>query len=260
MKIKKISTYRPHFIAFLDILGFKELVKSHGFNEIRDVFSHIGIDEKNISLSMSRAADEEDDLLKNYNCALKLCKIRIMSDSIVVAAPSRYVESLAVVLDVCNNIQENLYECNEPVFLRGAVAEGEVYFSDEVMFGQGLIDAYLAQENISVYPRIIVSEEVLAKGKASVDEFGAYGYGGLSVDSDGYHYINTMGNWLLLANCGISIRDTYKYKKLKRYIEKTLSGYPDNRVREKYLWLQAELERAADTSEKTRVLYERSVQ
>lgn len=52
-----------------------------------------------------------------------------------------------------------------------------------------------------------------------------------------------MGNWLLLANCGSSIMDTEKYIKLKGYIDKTLSGYPDTRVREKYLWLLAELEK-----------------
>lgn len=253
MKLRLTSNYTPSYIAFLDILGFKAFVGTHGFRQIKDVYEHLVINEKTAPLAMSRAAGEEDEQLLRYNRALERCKIRIMSDSIVVAAPSNIKESLAVVLDVCNNLQEALYECEEPIFLRGAVAEGDFYVSDQVMFGQGLIDAYLAQENISVCPRIIVSEQVLSKGVASIDDMGAFGYSGLSQDKDGYHYINTMGNWLLQANCGMPIRQTEKYKKLKEYIERVLAGYPDNRVREKYLWLQEELERTANTAEKNRL-------
>lgn len=245
------ADYTPSYIAFLDILGFKMFVKNHGFIQIREIFDHIGLDEKLVSGSMIRS-EKEDQRLRRYNQALKQCKIRIMSDSIVIAAPSRYEESLAVVMDLCNNIQGSLYECEVPVFLRGAIAEGEFYCSSQVMFGQGLIDAYLAQENISVFPRIIIADKVLDKGVLFVDDLGGYGYEGLPQDKDGYHYINTLGNWLLLANCGIPIRDGVKYKKLYQYINSVLSDYSENKLKQKYLWLQSELERAADTAERAR--------
>lgn len=259
MKIRLTSNYTPSFIAFLDILGFKDFVSHHGFKQIKDIFDHIEFDEKSIATAMSRAADEDDETLTRYNKSLNRCNLRIMSDSIIVAAPSNYKESLAVVLDICNNLQESLYECDEPIFLRGAVAEGDFYKSDRVMFGQGLIDAYLAQENVSVYPRIIISDEVLEKGIPSVDDLGAYGYESFPKDKDGYHYINTLGNWLLLANCGIPIRKGEKYQKMNVYISKMLSGYHDIRVREKYLWLADELERVAETAEEARVRYEQSL-
>lgn len=249
------SDYTPSYVAFLDILGFKAFVKNYGFDQIKNIFEHIGLDQKSAFVAMTRAVNKEDWRLQRYNKALKQCKIRIMSDSIVIAASSRYKESLAVVLDLCNNIQENLYECKVPVFLRGAIAEGEFYSSEQVMFGQGLIDAYLAQENISVFPRIIIADKVLDKGVPFVDDLGGYGYEGLPQDKDGYHYINTLGHWLLLGNCGIPIRDGEKYQRLYRYIRSVLSGYPENRLRQKYLWLQSELERVADTAEAARLEY-----
>lgn len=167
------ADYTPSYIAFLDILGFKMFVKNHGFIQIREIFEHIGLDEKLVSGSMIRSE-------------------------------------------------------------------------------KGLIDAYLAQENISVFPRIIIADKVLDKGVLFVDDLGGYGYEGLPQDKDGYHYINTLGNWLLLANCGIPIRDGVKYKKLYQYINSVLSDYSENKLRQKYLWLQSELERAADTAERAR--------
>lgn len=259
-KIILTSTFKPSYVAFLDILGFKEFVKSHGFKQIKEIFDRITIDEKTAPIAMTRATNDDDGVLTRYNRAIRQCRIRIMSDSIVIAAPSKFKESLAVVLDACNDIQEALYECTEPIFLRGAVAEGDFYISNDVMFGQGLVDAYLAQENISIYPRIIVSEDVLRSGIPSVDDLGASGYGGFSKDSDGYYYINTMGNWLLLANCGRQINWTEKYDKLKSYIHKVLSGYPDNRLRKKYLWLQAELERTVKSAEAAREVYGQATQ
>lgn len=75
-------------------------------------------------------------------------------------------------------------------FFRGAVAKGDFYCSAQVTFGEGLIDAYLAQENMSIYPRIIISDEVLKFGSPSVDDeedlYGATGYEGLCIDKDGY--------------------------------------------------------------------------
>ena len=42
------------------------------------------------------------------------------------------------------------------------------------------------------------------------------------------------------------------HKKLYQYINSVLSDYSENKLRQKYLWLQSELERAADTAERAR--------
>lgn len=199
-----------------------------------------------------------DEELLNYNCALKQTQIRIMSDSIVVSVEAQHREALAVTIDICNCIQEMLYEYQEdftePILLRGAIVRGDIYINEDMMFGQGLIDAYLAQERIAIYPRIIISESVIRSGKCKVGEWGGFGANGFAIDKrDQYKYIDTLGNWLLMANCGISIREGDKYKGMKSYIDKMLDDFTEERIREKYLWLKEDLERAANVAERARL-------
>ncbi len=122
------------------------------------------------------------------------------------------------------------------------------------MFGQGLIDAYLAQEKIAVYPRIIISDRVIREGVCKIHEYGGFGANGFVVDQrDQYSYIDTLGNWILDGNCGLEIRQRDKYKGIKLHIDNMLAGFADSRIREKYLWLRDDLERAADAAEQTRI-------
>lgn len=119
--LNKSSDYTQSYIVFLDIRGFKNFVKKHGFKQIKELYNHICPDEKSVPIAMTRATnpDDADEILLRYNRALSNRKIRIMSDGIVVAAPCCYKDSLAVVLDVCNNHQESLYECDEWIFFEG---------------------------------------------------------------------------------------------------------------------------------------------
>lgn len=71
----------------------------------------------------------EGEGYKRYNESLEETKIHIMLDSIVVATPSWHPESLAVLVDICNNIQELLFNLDAPILLRGAIAVGDFYLN-----------------------------------------------------------------------------------------------------------------------------------
>ena len=110
-----------------------------------------------------------------------------MSDSIVVSVPCESREALAVIIDICKEIQLMLYALDEPVFLRGAIAIGQFYLNQDVMFGQAMVDAYLAQEKYSIYPRIIIADSILNNGIVSVDPLNDFDFNGLAEDeNDGY--------------------------------------------------------------------------
>lgn len=91
-----MRTYKKHIVAFLDILGFKNMINTKAFDDIRDIFRSI-IPQEDLSFALGRAADDSD------------------------------------------------YDLNPPVFLRGAVAEGDFYLDENLIFGKALVDAYLAQ-------------------------------------------------------------------------------------------------------------------
>lgn len=231
-----MEAYRKCIIAFLDILGFKSMINTKAFEEIREIFETV-IPENDFCLALGRAAYDTDEELIRYNEVLKQTKKHIMSDSIIIAAPSGYPEALAVVIDICDVIQEQLYDLDEPVFLRGAIAEGDFYLDEQLIFGKGLVEAYIAQENYAVYPRIIISDAVVEGKCVSVE-----GQDCLPRDEDGYFYLDTLERYFH-CNTLKELNNNENYKRIKSCIDRNLNGYAEQRVRAKYLWLRKELER-----------------
>lgn len=231
-----MNYYEINVIAFLDILGFKNLINTEDFDKIREVFQSI-ISDKDAGTALFRATGG-DASLEQYNEVLEVTKIHVMSDSIIVAAPYKYNEALAVVIDICCCIQETLYEFDNPIFLRGAITRGNFFLDNNIIFGKGLVDAYVAQENYAICPRIIISPEIVEDMIASVEN----DYKGLPIDKDGYYYIDTLERYIHcdtkeeLANCE-------RYLKMQNCVQEKLRGYADSRIREKYIWLQKELGR-----------------
>lgn len=231
-----MKTYETYVIAFLDILGFKNLINTADFDKIIEIFQSI-ISDKEAEIALHRATDG-DESLERYNKFLTSTKIRLMSDSIIVAAPFKDKEALAVVIDICSCIQESLYDFDKPIFLRGAVAAGDIFFDDNVVFGKGLVDAYLAQENYAIYPRIIITPEIVEGMIVSMDKENE----GLPMDKDGYYYIDTLERYFH-CNTKEELLNCQRYLKIKQCVREQLKGYADSRVRDKYIWIQKELDR-----------------
>lgn len=231
-----MNSYEINIIAFLDILGFKNLINTKEFNNIKEMFQAI-ISDKEAGIVLFKATGG-DVSLERYNAVLEATKIHLMSDSIIVAAPYKCKEALAVVIDICCCIQESLYEFEFPIFLRGAITRGEFFLDNNVIFGKGLVDAYIAQENYAVYPRIILSAEIVDDMIVSVND----DYKGLPVDTDGYYYIDTLERYI---NCDTreELLNCERYIRMKNCVQGQLKGYTDSRIREKYIWLKKELQK-----------------
>lgn len=273
------NRYEEHFIAFLDILGFKKIIESSEFEDVANIFKAIinGDSKKQLLDNLSvykrttnEPEDEKNRIIQNYTDAIEKATIYIMSDSIIIATPALYSESLAVVSDLCHVIQTQLLKMQNPILLRGAIAKGEFYIgkdayndssgslqNDEsnnvLVFGKGLVDAYLAQEKYAVVPRVIVSKNVQEGNKVSL-----YLNTNLSTDKDdGYDYLPTIGVFLTSAideefantdNRDVSYYEnlytgTDEYKKLKLLIDTELAAYKDLSIRKKYVWLDNEMNR-----------------
>lgn len=231
--------YTNSIVAFLDILGFKNTINTKAFDQIRDIFLTIA-PLKEAEIPLKRAAGESDNVLLQYNESLEKAKVHVMSDSLVVSVPNEYPEALAVVIDICTIVQETLYSMDEPIFLRGAIAEGDFYNDENMTFGKALVEAYWAEEHYAKYPRIIVSDALLEGKCVSVASQEVL----LRDEEDGYCYLNTLEKYL-----GIGFADAVlileKYQKMKDYIDQELKGYKDPSIREKYIWLRKELARIA---------------
>ena len=233
-----MHSYKEHIVAFMDILGFKNIINTEDFENIRQMFLEI-IPKENEELALIRAADPADPkdapLIKYNKILQEDRKIHIMSDSIVVAAPCQLPQALAVVIDTCMMVQQKLFELEKPIFLRGAVAKGDFYSNGSIIFGKALVDAYIAQEYYAEYPRIIVSDDVQNGMDMSLIREGH-----LCKDEDGYWYINALEDYINYPYWN-GTENNPTYTKLRTYIDRQLSGYTDRGIRNKYLWLDKQL-------------------
>lgn len=133
------------YIAFVDILGFKDFVAS---NES----SH---PEKVISL-LSSLKDKESSVNSNvYND----CIVSVISDSIIISCDKGALDSAFQVtfclLEIAHDLLKN------GLFFRGAITQGNIIHNLEknIIAGTGYVKSYLIESQEAVYPRIILDTD-----------------------------------------------------------------------------------------------------
>lgn len=123
------------FVAFLDIMGFKERVARTNHNKLlaqltkfnKDITGYIG---------------------KYQNTEIQLSQF---SDSIVLFSNDITPKSLKTLAEVSRGIMQTAIKSQIPI--KGAIAQGQITcdIPKQLFFGQALIDAYLLEENIHYY-------------------------------------------------------------------------------------------------------------
>ena len=134
---------KQHYVAFLDILGFSEMVSSDSMG------------------------DDQNNLLKLYRCHQSLskifrnhpdCTITQFSDSVVIAKPYDAADFQWFIKSVAE-YQRMLLD--EHFLCRGGIAVNKHYSVNSFTFSAGLITAYKVESKLARYPRVVISQEVL---------------------------------------------------------------------------------------------------
>lgn len=128
------------YVAFLDVLGFKELVRTKGeklnryFTTIENALIDIQSDKKEITS-------------------------QLVSDSTILACDFNS-QNLKLLLKAVQTIQARC--AIENIWIRGAITIGDIYFNRElnIVVGNGLSDAYIL-ESQEKFPRVIVDPKIL---------------------------------------------------------------------------------------------------
>lgn len=220
--------YKECYIAFLDLLGFKNLIedKEKSCEDIAELFDEI--DKESIVTIV-----EENRPLMDF---AKLKK-KIMSDSICLYVDSSVNNSLAGLVAACNHLQVRMLCRKRPILIRGSITKGEIYAEGDITFGPGVSKAYLLEEKTAKYPRIILTKELMdewksydSHGKKTVD---VYTYR----DFDAFYAID----YLLLFYYW------YRGKKPWENFENVVKGILDKEtnpsIREKYLYIERDIPR-----------------
>lgn len=123
---------KERFLLYMDIMGFKDRVSRE---------EHSKILENLESLSKVIMQSSQDN---NLDCM-------IFSDSIVVFSNNNENESFRIITNIAKDILNKSLELGFPI--KGAISMGNmtVNLSNQLIFGQPLIDAYLLEENLYFY-------------------------------------------------------------------------------------------------------------
>lgn len=201
-KLRDIN-YEERYVAFLDVLGFKDLVKSNKNDKI------------NLYL---KTIEKAIDFLKKVKIKnnLELGYI-VISDSIIISVKKSTItnENIEILKHLCIAIGflQSILACND-IWLRGAISSGEAYFNDEKhqVIGKAYIDAYLLEEKQVSNPQVILDNKIIKELNANNS-------------NDLIDLINNKYNgYLKFNNCGKTI--LYNWKK-ENYIEKDFPLFID---------------------------------
>lgn len=150
---------KNYVMAYFDILGYKDIVLNDKIAE-----------DKLIAIIYRTT----ENLLKVKNLQSNLeIKTYFFSDNCVICCEKmndiEFVEEVAFLIFVIQIIQRDLL-CSFGILIRGAILEGNLYLAENFIYGKGIIEAYNIENNVAVYPRIIVSTELMKNTFSKIKE------------------------------------------------------------------------------------------
>ena len=223
--ISKSTTYDERFVAFIDILGFKSLIEETITNDakyqyIQGVLNHIS----------SVQYENYHGIFSEYGV---FKEVSVFSDSIVISYPKELSIGCGLfhlLIDV-THLCLDLLEAN--ILVRGGITYGKMYHSEKVCFGPAMIRAYEMEENLAVYPRIIVEQNAILTAFLHMPEEDHYYINNLLSNNGDYYYLD------FLSQCS-EFDDEESYiiymKKVKYFIETQLKMNHDPKISQKYIW------------------------
>lgn len=183
--------YRPCMLSYMDILGFKNLVERSSPQQIKKILHRFREEAK--------PDEKPSHPIHFFN----------FSDTNIRATPLDEPEELKspsglLFFELLNLAIIQIRLIDEGVLLRGSLTVGNLYFAENLIFGDALIRGYYLESEIAVYPRIAVDPELIKMYRETpilrndihdyeTDKKYVEGY--LRKDVDGVYYIDYAGGF-----------------------------------------------------------------
>src|ERR1700686_5154106 len=161
LKMKSKPLFKNRFVAFVDILGFQEIVQRmettpklfdtvrHALRTIRDQSNAFGeYRAEKREVSKKRAARGKESSRPTDIAMTAFSDCYVVSESEDVWRVLAGVQALGTRL------------LSQGILCRGGIVRGPAYHRNDILFGQAIVDAYKLEKDVAKYPRILVTEEV----------------------------------------------------------------------------------------------------
>ena len=208
--------YQERMVAFVDILGFKELVM-----ERKNIPIIAGI------LTALTGSKDHDKQTSQFGI-----RTAVISDTIILS--SEDTKNIPKFLNAVNALL--MFMAVNNILARGAISIGGLYHDENIVFGPALVTAYLLEKEKANYPRVIFDERTISQFSSDVNQR-------IRTADDGVAYYDFLGDLQKQRDrnqCAAKALDH-----IKSVCEHYLSGNVEinSHVKGKYIWLNDELKR-----------------
>lgn len=217
--------YTQYYVAFLDILGFKNLVNNTNYPCAEIINIYDLVQDSHATFFEGEAEDIGASV-----------RMKIMSDSICLYIKTSFPNALFYLIAYCTAFQFDLL-LEKGLLLRGAITSGNMYAKDDIIFGPALTEAYLLEEKNARVPRIIIRKETLDEGIVGIDKDSLKMIQQCTFRDDDAFY--TLNYFLLLAHA----EDGKVQERVKEIIADQLDTTIDDSIRQKYLYVEKNINR-----------------
>lgn len=136
---------RPAIVAFLDILGFGQMVATD-CQSVPGTSNHVErLYRAHLKVQEFKGAGEISEIIQ-------------FSDSIVITAECSERGFVGIVRAVAAMQRELL---RGGILIRGGIAYGKQFHQSAFLFSQALIEAFRIEQDVAIGPRVIVSRDLL---------------------------------------------------------------------------------------------------
>ncbi len=247
------NLYNDCFVVFLDILGVKNLVTE--FEEKKDLMKNL-ID----TLKINKVFSEANQKITSDKGMLDI-RSWYFSDSFVFLMKAKS-QNLPHLFLIIRYLQDRFWE--NGYLLRGAITKEKMYYpkkNENILLGQGIINAYKLESEIAIYPRIVVDKEVIDFIDNNQTDAKPFGNNGklrdfIKPDNDGIYFLDLLNNGITRKKNEIIVSQdntfsiqwnseensnlTEVINSVKNIISTNKSN--DIKIKQKYDWLKSYLE------------------
>ncbi len=221
----ELPIYKTRVVAFIDILGFKDLISQLP----QDPDIHFRIHR---ALSRIKVIEKFTELPHLENSI----EVSVFSDSIAISSEEKNIESLFWTVGF---LQADLLCLG--VLVRGGIAIGKTTHSSGLLYGEGMIEAHDLEQQAH-FPRVVVASDVVRKNQnlkkwLIVDKFGFASVNPFKFDA-------MVGGAEDLAADGYDPRFCY-YKEVRSHLINKLTTLKAPRHLEKWKWMAEYFNEAA---------------
>lgn len=178
------NDYEDRIVAFIDILGFKNIIRESANDA--EILGNV-----NKALDIINSYKRLNDKFEIPSVTGE--QITTFSDNVVITYPLEYRDALFFLIIDLIHIQLELAGLG--ILVRGGVSIGKCVHQNDRIFGPAMNAAYELESKVAVYPRIIIPREVYEIGydncpsKNELD-FNQTMRNMVKMDVDGNYYID----------------------------------------------------------------------